>query len=367
MGVAYRRLSFEDRVRIEAWWAAGLTMARIAVLLGRARSTITAEIRRHGVYRFGPAGVINPLSETMKPNRRGLYGRKYNAARAHRQAMAKAPLRRRRAVAGPRKLDPGPLRERVVKELKERWSPRQISRRLALEHDGATDAAQWSVSHETIYQALYLQTRGALREDLKDQVALRSGRKRRRSTAVAAGPIRSRRPWTTGWNISQRPAEAADRAVPGHWEGDLVIGRGGKSAIITCVERSTRFVLLGSLPQGRDSLNVTEVLADLITRLPVLLRRSLTWDNGVELAQVARFRIATGCPVYFADPHKPWQRGTNENTNGLLRQYFPKHTHDFTTTTQRDLDAVATQLNGRPRETLGWHKPSERLNELLLR
>jgi IS30 family transposase len=363
----YKRLSFEDRVRIEAWWAAGLRMSQIAQLLQRARSTITAEIRRHGVYRFGPVGVINPLSDTMKPNRRGLYGFKYNARRAHRRAMANAPLRRRREVAGARKLDPGPLRERVVKELKDRWSPRQISRRLALEHAGTADAAQWSVSHETIYQALYLQTKGALREDLKDQVALRSGRKRRRARPVAAGPVRSARPWTAGWNIRDRPAEATDRAVPGHWEGDLVIGRGGKSAIITCVERSTRFVLLGSLPHGRDSLNVTDVLTELITRLPLLLRRSLTWDNGSELAQVARFRIATGCPVYFADPHKPWQRGTNENTNGLLRQYFPKHTHDFRTTTQTDLDAVASQLNNRPRETLAWHKPSERLNELLLR
>jgi IS30 family transposase len=270
-------------------------------------------------------------------------------------------------LAAPRKLDPGPLREAVVQGLCDRWSPRQISQRLTREHAGAADAAQWSVSHETIYQALYLQSRGSLREDLKDQVALRSGRKRRRRTPVPAGPVRSRRPWTTGWNISQRPPEADDRAVPGHWEGDLIIGKDGESAIITCVERSTRFVLLGALPHGRDSLNVTGVLADLITRLPLLLRRSLTWDCGVELARAADFTVATGCPVYFADPHAPWQRGSNENTNGLLRQYFPKGVHDFRTNTQTDLDAIAQQLNGRPRETLDWDKPTERLNALLLR
>jgi IS30 family transposase len=270
-------------------------------------------------------------------------------------------------MVGRRRLDPGPLREAVLAGLRQRWSPRQISRRLAREHAGAADAAQWSVSHETIYQALYLQSRGALRTELAEQVALRSGRKRRRRTPLPGGPVRSGRPWTTDWNISQRPAEANDRAVPGHWEGDLIIGKAGQSAIITCVERSTRYVLLGALPDGRDSHSVTTVLATLISRLPELLRRSLTWDNGSELARVADFRIATGCPVYFADPHSPWQRGSNENTNGLLRQYFPKHTHDFTTTTQHDLDAVAAQLNGRPRQTLSWDNPSERLNALLLR
>jgi IS30 family transposase len=366
--MAYTRLTAEDRVKIEALWAAGQLMSQIAVVLGRARSTITAEIRRHGIYRYCEiVGVINPRSLAMKSNHRGLYGFKYDARRAQRHALRDAPLRRRRAVAGPRKLDPGPLRDAVVQGLHERWSPRQISQRLAREHADAADATQWSVSHETIYQALYLQTRGALREELKDQVALRSGRKRRRRTPVPAGPVRSRRPWTTGWNISQRPPEANDRAVPGHWEGDLIIGKDGKSAIITCVERSTRYVLLGALPDGRNSLTVTGVLTDLITRLPTLLRRSLTWDCGSELAKAADFTIATGCPVYFADPHSPWQRGSNENTNGLLRQYFPKHTHDFTTNTQTELDTIAQQLNGRPRQTLNWDKPTERLNALLLR
>jgi IS30 family transposase len=366
--VGYTRLSAEDRFKIEALWAVGQRMSQIAVVLGRARSTISGEIRRHGVYRYGSAaGRINPLSCAMASNRRGLYGLKYDARRAQRHAVRDAPLRRCRPSARRRKLDPGPLREAVLQGLRQRWSPRQISQRLARDHAVAPDAAQWMVSHETIYQALYLQSRGALRAELKDQVALRSGRKRRRRTPTAGGPVRSGRPWTTGWNISQRPAEADDRAVPGHWEGDLIIGRAGQSAIITCVERSTRYVLLGALPAGRDSRRVTAVLATLIGRLPELLRRSLTWDNGSELARVADFTVATGCPVYFADPHSPWQRGSNENTNGLLRQYFPKHTHDFTTTTQHQLDAIATELNGRPRETLNWDKPAERLNTLLLR
>ncbi len=250
--------------------------------------------------------------------------------------------------------------------LRQRWSPKQISRRVAREHANDVDAAQWRVSHETIYQALYLQARGSLREELKDQVALRSGRVRRRRRPLAAGPVRSGRPWTEGWNISQRPAEAADRAVPGHWEGDLVIGKAHKSAIISLVERSTRFVMLGELPNGYDSLSVTEVLTGLMRRVPEQLRRSLAWDNGSELARAAEFTLRTGCPVYFADPHSPWQRGSNENTNGLLRQYFPKGTFDFRTVDQDELDAVARELNGRPRETLDWDKPYERLNELLL-
>src|SRR5262249_40114496 len=155
--------------------------------------------------------------------------------------------------------------------------------------------------------ALYLQSRGSLREELTDQVALRCGRTRRRARPLAAGPVRSGRPWVEGWHLSQRPAEAADRAVPGHWEGDLVIGKANKSAIITLVERPPRLVMLGALPEGRhDSLNVTDVLVTLMSRVPEQLRRSLAWDNGSELARAADFRLATGCPVYFADPHSPW-------------------------------------------------------------
>jgi transposase, IS30 family len=366
--VGYRRLDEQERIKIEAWWQEGLTMAAIAGHLGRSRSTILREIGRNLVYRHASGlGVVNPISTMMKPHERGRYAWKYSARKAQDRAKAQASQRRSASMAGRRKLDPGPLRDAVLRGLRQRWSPKQISQRLACEHANDVDAAQWRVSAETIYQALYLQARGSLREELKDQVALRSGRTRRRRRPLAAGPVRSGRPWTEGWHISTRPAEADDRAMPGHWEGDLVIGKANKSAIITLVERSTRYVMLGALPDGHDSLNVTEVLTALMRRLPEQLRRSLAWDNGSELARAAQFTLASGCPVYFADPHSPWQRGSNENTNGLLRQYFPKHTFDFRTVNQDDLDAVAHELNGRPRQTLGWNKPYEQLNALLLR
>jgi len=228
------------------------------------------------------------------------------------------------------------------------------------------DRPELQVSPETIYQALYVQGRGNLRAELARQVALRSGRTRRRAQASPAGAVRSRRPWVEGFHISARPAEATDRAVPGHWEGDLLIGAYGRSAIVTLVERSTRFVMLGALPDGRASQAVIGVLGQLIGRLPVELRRSLTWDQGPELARHADFSVASGCPVYFCDPHSPWQRGSNENTNGLLRQYFPKTSTDFRTLTQADLDTIARELNGRPRETLHWKNPAEALNEVLV-
>src|SRR5438105_2833152 len=221
------------------------------------------------------------------------------------------------------------------------------------------------LSHDAIYQSLYLQSRGHLRSELDRQVALRSGRVRRRKNPVPAGAVRSRRTWVQDLHISTRPAEAADRAVPGHWEGDLVIGAGGDSAIVTLVERSTRYVLLGELPEGRVSEAVVGVLSTLIGRLPVELRRSLTWDQGVEMAQHRQFTVTTECPVFFCDPHSPWQRGSNENTNGLLRQYFPKGVTDFRTLTQDHLDTVARQLNGRPRKTLLWKTPAEALTRVL--
>jgi IS30 family transposase len=220
------------------------------------------------------------------------------------------------------------------------------------------------VSHETIYQAIYLQTRGSLRDELKHQVALRTGRARRRPQAVAAGPVRSRRPWL-GLNVSQRPAEAADRAVPGHWEGDLVIGKDGKSAVATLVERSTRYVMLVGLDGAWVSEHVVDRLTQTMARLPVELLRSLTWDQGTEMAQHLTFTLATDCKVYFCDPHSPWQRGTNENTNGLLRQYYPKGVTNFRTITQAQLDEVARELNERPRQTLNWKTPAEKIAELL--
>ena len=164
--------------------------------------------------------------------------------------------------------------------------------------------------------------------------------------------------------ISQRPAEAEDRAVPGHWEGDLIIGQDCKSAVGTLVERTTRYVLLLHLPEGRDAHLVEQAMREAIGTLPAELARTITWDQGIEMSYHADFTIATGIPVYFCDPHKPWQRGSNENTNGLLRQYFPKST-DLSAFSRRDLDAVAAQLNGRPRQTLGWMKPCEKFAELV--
>ena len=355
--MGYVRLSEAERFKIEALWAAGHSMAQIARLLGRARSTITRELQRNGKYRFD-YGVINPRSRPMTPAQRGLYARSYTAAGAQLRSRQRA----RRAGRG-RLVGDTPLRTAVCEMLRQRWSPRQISARLRLDHPYRPEL---QVSHETIYQALYLQGRGNLRAELADQVALRSGRKRRQRRPEAAGAVRSVRAWSTDLHISTRPAEADDRAVPGHWEGDLIIGARGGSAIITCVERTTRFVLLGALPGARSSEAVIDVLSGLISRLPEQLRRSLSWDNGCEMARHAQFTVVTGCPVYFCDPHSPWQRGSNENTNGLLRQYFPRSSTNFRDWTQDDLDAVARELNGRPRETLGWRTPAERLNEHLV-
>ncbi len=357
--MGYRRLSGDERVRIEAWWLAGHSQAEIARLLGRPRSTVCRELGRHRLYRWHFSAVINGRSAGMPVDRRGPYRWGYNARVAQRAAVGQAA--RRRAV----KLVVGsPLRAPVLAMLSQRYSPKQIAGRLRLEHPGQ---AQWQVSHETIYQALYLQGRGNLRAELADQVALRSGQTRRRSRAERAGAVRSNRPWVTpAFHLSQRPAEVDDRAVPGHWEGDLLIGARGSSAIVTCVERASRFVLLGALPDGRTSAAVIDVLSELIGRLPEQLRRSLTWDNGSEMAQHARFSVITACPVFFCDPHSPWQRGSNENTNGLLRQYFPRRSTDFRTVSQHDLDAVAAQLNDRPRQTLGFRTPAEALNQHLV-
>jgi IS30 family transposase len=348
-------LSESDRVRIEALFAAGLTQTAIAEQLGRARSTICRELARNRIYRFSRHGVRSGLADAVH---RDCYWWRYNASAAHKRAVRFS----RRAPRPARLLVDGELRAEVAQGLDRRWSPRQVAARLRLDHP---DRPEWHVSHETIYQALYLQSRGSLREILTEQVALRSGRKRRKTRAVGAGPVRSGRAWVQGFHISSRPAQATDRAVPGHWEGDLILGAFNRSAVITCVERSTRYVLLGALDHGRDSEQVVDVLSALICRLPTELRASLAWDNGVEMADHARFTVATGCPVYFCDPHSPWQRGSNENTNGLLRQYLPKGT-DLRVHSQDHLDAIARQLNGRPRQTLGWATPAEKFNEVLV-
>lgn len=280
-------------------------------------------------------------------------------AKGHYRAVAAD----RRAVLRTRRPKPtkvamrGALRRAVQQRLVRRWSPEQISRSLRRDFP---DRPEMQVSHETIYQSLYVQSRGALRRELA--ACLRTGRALRRPKRCAD----SRRGHIPGMvMISERPAEASDRAVPGHWEGDLIIGEDTGSAIGTLVERTTRFTLLVHLPKGHGALAVRDGLLRTIKTLPLQLRRSLTWDQGSELARHAEITLASGLAIYFCDPHSPWQRGSNENTNGLLRQYFPKST-DLSVHTAARLAAVAAELNGRPRKTLGWRSPSEALNELLV-
>jgi len=345
-------IGLAERVTIERLWAAGRLITQIAAVLAVSVSTVTREMDRN---HSGRHGVKNPLG----PVRRGRYLRGYRADWAQRRAD------RARRRPKPRKLAGGRLRDAVVAGLADRLSPQQVAARLRVDHRGRPD---WQVSHETIYQAIYLQGRGSLRELVAD--ALRVDRRQRRSQSRAAATARRLtrgKPWVTeAVHISARPAEADDRAVPGHWEGDLLAGAGNRSAIVTLAERSTRFVLLGHLPVDRTSPEVITVIRALFARLPAALRRSLTWDQGGELACYARYGLTEDCPVFFCDPHSPWQRGTNENTNGLLRDYFPKGRFDFTTIGQADLDTVADQLNRRPRQTLAWHTPTEKLNEFLL-
>jgi len=237
-----------------------------------------------------------------------------------------------------------------------KYSPEQISHRLVADFP---DEVEMRVSHETIYQAIYVQGRGGLRRDLA--VCLRTGRalrKPRRRVDGRAERIKGK------VMISERPAEVADRAVPGHWEGDLITGTNNASAIGTLVERTTRFTMLLHLPHGHGAVAVSEAIVAAMATMPAHLRRSLTWDQGIELARHTTITMAADLPVYFCDPHSPWQRGTNENTNGLLRQYFPKHT-SLAKYTAEDLAAASAELNGRPRETLGWRTPAERLAALL--
>ena len=272
---------------------------------------------------------------------------------AHRKALARRPRPRSGKLA--RDND---LRDFVQAKLEQRWSPQQICHALPIEFPGQPER---HLVHETIYQALYVQGRGELRRELAR--ALRTGRARRkphrRSDARRQGCIVD-----PSVMISERPAEADDRAVPGHWEGDLITGEGNRSAIGTLVERSTRYVMLLHLPTDHTAEAVRAALTKTVLTLPEHLRRSLTWDQGKEMSQHRRFTIDTDVPVYFCDPHSPWQRGSNENTNGLLRQYFPKST-DLRIYTPEDLLAAAAQLNSRPRKTLDWDTPAQRLDMLL--
>jgi IS30 family transposase len=320
------RLSFSERERISRGIAAGESGRAIARVLRRSPSTVCREIRAGGGRRF------------------------YRAMSAERRAAE------RLARPKPRKLScSARLLLEVEKGLEREWSPRQISARLKLKYP---DDPQMRISHETIYQSLYVQSRGELRRQLTRH--LRTGRRTRR----AQGTSRRRGGIPEMVNISQRPPEVADRAVPGHWEGDLLMGARGRSAVATLVERHTRYVLLGYLGRDRTTEHVIEVLKEKIHTLPEHLVRSLTWDQGSELTAHQKFTIQTGVSVYFCDPHSPWQRGSNENTNGLLRQYLPKGT-DLATHTQADLDKIAAQLNGRPRQTLDWLTPAEKMDQLL--
>ncbi|MGA5821236.1 IS30 family transposase [Kitasatospora sp. NPDC094028] len=318
------RIHIADRLREKA------TVRAIAAELGRSPSTVSREIRRNH----------HPGSGAYRPH----------------AAQARADARRPRPK--PRKITSNPeLRDAVQAMLDERWSPEQICHALRAQFP---DRPEMHVVPETVYQALYVQGRGQLRRELA--AALRSGRARRRPQRQAnCRQPRFTQPMVM---ISERPAEAEDRAVPGHWEGDLIIGKDQKSAIGTLVERSTRFVMLLHLPADHSAETVRDALVATARTLPTELKRSLTWDQGSEMARHGEFSLATDIPVYFCDPASPWQRGSNENTNGLLRQYFPKGT-DLAVHTPEHLAAVADQLNRRPRKTLGWETPAERLAKLL--
>jgi transposase, IS30 family len=322
------RLSLSEREEIAVRHAAGDSNAQIARQLGRHPSTIGREL-------------------SARANRQGRY--RALAAQADAERKARRPKPGKLAVNGR-------LREQVQNRLTLRHSPQQIARRLVVEFP---DEPEMRVSHETIYQSLYVQGRGQLRRELS--TALRTGRAIRKPRRHGE----QRRPRILDKvMISERPAEVDDRAVPGHWEGDLIIGANSASAIGTLVERATRFVMLLHLPADHGALAVQQAMTAAMTELPDMLRRSLTWDQGIEMAHHAQIALATGLNIYFCDPHSPWQRGTNENTNGLLRQYFPKGT-DLSVHGAGYLEFVATELNNRPRKTLDWRTPAEALNQLL--
>jgi IS30 family transposase len=375
-----RHLSFAEREEIALWRAQGLGVREVARRLGRAASTISRELRRNAATRGGAleyratAAQWHAERAARRPKRAKLAAnpalRTYVQDRLAGAVVAPGGA----AVAGPAVPWKGRRHgRRQNRRWGMAWSPQQIARRLRLDFPG--DEAM-RISHEAVYQALYVQGRGALRRELT--ACLRTGRALRVPRARTRG--RGKPFVTPEILISQRPAEAEDRAVPGHWEGDLILGL-RSSAIGTLVERTTRFTILLHLPPmeghgaaprekngpalaGHGAEAVRDAITRTITSLPEQLRRSLTWDQGSEMAEHARLRIEAGLQIYFCDPHSPWQRGTNENTNGLLRQYFPKGT-DLSGHSADDLAAVAAALNGRPRKTLGWRTPAEALDAVL--
>jgi transposase, IS30 family len=327
-----RYLSLSEREEIAVGQAAGLSGREIARRLGRGASTISRELRREG-------GI--------------------NAAGQYRAVPAQAAAEARARRPKPRKLENPQLNARVQQDLEDKWSPEEIAARLKVDFP---DDEWMRASHETIYRSLFIQGKGALRKELT--VCLRTGRALRRPRKRVDGRADPDRRIPDKIMISERPAEADDRAVPGHWEGDLVLGAHNRSAVGTLVERSTRFVVLLHLPGPHDLPAFHNAVVEAMTALPAQLRRSLAWDQGLEMRNHKQISIAADLPIYFCDPHSPWQRGTNENTNGLLRQYLPKGT-DLSKQTPADLAEIARSLNGRPRKTLGWLKPIEVIGPLL--
>ena len=375
-----RYLSFAEREEVALWRAQGHGVREVARRLGRAASTVSRELRRNAATRGG--GLEYRATTAQWHAERA--ARRPKPAKLATNPALRAYVQDRlagavvapggAAVAGPAVTWKGRRHgRRQHRRWASAWSPQQISRRLRLDFPG--DEAM-RISHEAVYQSLYVQGRGALRRELT--ACLRTGRALRVPRARSRG--RGKSHVAPEVMVSQRPAEADDRAVPGHWEGDLILGL-RSSAIGTLVERTTRFTMLLHLPRmpghgegarvkngpalaGHGAEAVRDAIARTVATLPEALRRSLTWDQGAEMSQHAQLRIDTGVRVYFCDPHSPWQRGTNENTNGLLRQYFPKGT-DLSAHGADDLAAVAAALNGRPRETLGWRTPAEALDEVL--
>lgn len=378
--ISGRYLSFEEREEIALLKAQGAGIREIARQLGRSPSTISRELRRNAATRCGKldyrASVAQWKAELVARRPKTAKLATNDRLREYVQERLSGQVRRPdgTAVPGP-SITPWKGRgkpHRQDRRWAKAWSPEQISARLKIDfpHDESM-----RISHEAIYQALYVQGRGALRRELT--ACLRSGRALRVPRARVRG--RGKSFVTEQVMISERPAEAEDRAIPGHWEGDLILGA-NQTAIGTLVERNTRFTMLLHLPPmpghggprakhgpplaGRGAEAVRDAITVQITSLPEQLRRSLTWDQGAEMTQHAQLTIDSGLQVYFCDPQSPWQRGTNENTNGLLRQYFPKGT-DLSRHTPEDLAAVAATLNSRPRKTLQWNTPAEALDEHL--
>ena len=375
-----RYLSFPEREELALLRVQGHGVREIARCLGRSPSTISRELRRNAATRGGVleyrATVAQWKAElaAKRPKTAKLAGNGWLQAYVQSRLAGEVTDAEGRPIPGPNV----PWRGRRHGRRADRrwgvsWSPEQISRRLRVDFP---DDETMRISHEAIYQALYIQGRGALRRELS--ACLRTGRALR--VPRARTQQRGKHYLSPEVMISQRPAEVADRAVPGHWEDDLIIGL-NSSAIGTLVERTSRFTLLLHLPPmhdhgtgarvkngpalaGHGAEAVRDAIAIKIATLPEQLRKSLTWDQGAELAQHAQLRLDTGLAIYFCDPRSPWQRGTNENTNGLLRQYFPKGT-DISRYSEHELDAVATTLNDRPRKTLDWKTPAEALKELL--